>query len=104
MRVILIFLLSFALIFALVFIINSKKECGDLLRKLAKKPEQLEFIECSAAIGQMAFTADYRVPGEKAALVEEFLNKEYGMAKLEFNCCLWESENGREVKLRLEKE
>ena len=74
---------------------QSEKECGDLLKQFGTTPDQLEFVECSPAHApQVASIARYRVPGAQAGIVEDFLNKEYGMNSLQFVCCGWEPKEG----------
>jgi hypothetical protein len=70
-------------------------ECGDLLSQFGTKPDALEFLDCTAVHApQVRFSARYRVPGNQAEMVEDFLHTEYGMNKLQFVCCGWEPKDG----------
>ena len=66
--------------------------CGDFLAMAGKKPDVLEFLGCErgrdAQISVLA--ARYRVRGADAALAEDVLRRESGMAPLVFVCCRWE--------------
>lgn len=73
---------------------SAQSPCGDLLEQYAKKPENLEFIECKKGTGQTKFEANYKVVGKHARNVEAFFSKNYGMGKLKFLCCGWEP-NGK---------
>lgn len=72
-----------------------KSECGDILERWLTKPNQLEFLDCTAVDApQVRFSARYRVAGNQADSVEDFLHKNYGMNKLQFLCCGWEPRDG----------
>ncbi len=75
--------------------ITSPIECGDLLSRYAKKPNQLSFLNCAAGEGQVVLAAQYSVSGKDSKAVERFLIKNYGMGKLKFVCCGWEPKNGK---------
>ncbi len=75
--------------------LRTVKECGDLLSQWAEKPNELEFLDCEPGEGQLIFKANYRVSGKQAHLVETFLRKKYGIGKLVFLCCGWDSKNGK---------
>ncbi len=66
--------------------------CGDFLNMAGKKPDVLEFLGCErdrdAQISVLA--ARYRVRGADAALAEDVLRRESGMAPLVFVRCRWE--------------
>jgi hypothetical protein len=71
---------------------NEVLACGDLLKKYAQKPKQLEFVKCERVENsQTIVRATYRVSGDKSKEVEDFLVKNYGMGKLKWVCCGWES-------------
>ena len=70
-------------------------ECGDLLEKYAKKLNKVEFIECKSGTGQTILEANYKVLGKDSKGIEEILITEFGIGKLKFACCGWESENGK---------
>lgn len=70
-------------------------ECGDLLSRYAEKPAKLNFLDCVSGEGQVILEAKYEVSGKDSKEVEDFLVKAYGLGKLKFVCCGWESENGR---------
>ncbi len=66
--------------------------CGDLLETYAKKPKELQFIECETLENsQTIVRATYHVKGNQSEDVENFLNEHYGMGKLEWVCCGWET-------------
>ena len=70
-------------------------ECGDLLKKYATKPNKVEFVECKTGTGQTILEADYKVLGKDSEEIERILIAEFGMGKLKFVCCGWESVNGK---------
>ncbi|MGF6907116.1 DUF4952 domain-containing protein [Fusobacterium sp. PH5-44] len=60
--------------------------CGDLLEIYAKKPDNLEFVECEIIDGaQTLVRATYRVSGKKSKEVEDFLVGNYNMKELEWS-------------------
>lgn len=70
-------------------------KCGDLLSRYAKKPAKLSFVNCVDGEGQVILSAKYTVSGKNSKEVEDFLVKAYGIGKLKFVCCGWESKNGK---------
>lgn len=82
--------------FILLFSCNSDRlKCGDLLERYAERTQQIDFIECSKGDGQTILEARYNVKGKDSKEIEEFLVQKYGIGKLEFTCCGWESSNGK---------
>lgn len=75
--------------------ISTPIECGDLLTRYAKKLAKLSFVDCASGKGQVILEAKYRVLGKDSKAVEAFLVENYGLGKLKFVCCGWESEKGR---------
>ncbi len=73
--------------------------CADFLQALARKPPNLEFIECKAGHEQQlrALVASYRVDGRHAAAIERYLVRHTGMSRLRFACCGWEP-NTRKIQ------
>ena len=72
---------------------------NDILPLLIKIPNQLEFVTCKPGSGQTILKAKYRVSGTNAYLIENLLNKKYGMSKLKFTCCSWESHPDGKLKI-----
>lgn len=70
-------------------------KCGDLLSRYAEKPAKLSFVNCVTGEGQVILEAQYSVSGKDSKEVEDFLVKAYGLGKLQFTCCGWESKNGK---------
>jgi hypothetical protein len=70
-------------------------KCGDLLSIYGEKPAKLSFVNCVSGEGQVILEAKYSVSGKDSKGVEDFLVKAYGLGKLKFTCCGWESENGK---------
>lgn len=66
--------------------------CGDFLAEAGMKPAALDFVECAPDYHAQlrVLRAHYRVSGENAAAVEDFLVRETGMRPLSFVCCFWE--------------
>ena len=78
-------------------IITSQIECGDFLRRFgtAPVPDSIEFIDCSQEPGGQALkSANYKVKGTGAGQVEEFLQREYSIGRLQFICCGWGPDGG----------
>jgi hypothetical protein len=66
--------------------------CGDFAAEWNKKPPQLAFTGCQLEPydRDAAPKARYNLAGKDALLVEQFLQREFGMAPLRFICCGWE--------------
>ncbi|MDC1324426.1 DUF4952 domain-containing protein [Flavobacteriaceae bacterium] len=83
------------------FILNKKRyttsdgalNCGDLLEMYAEKPTELEFIKCEKKTksAQVLCEASYKVAGKDAEKIENYLVDKYGMGKLYFTCCGWDT-------------
>jgi len=82
-------------LFILISCINKPIECGDLLQRYAGEIQNVEFISCEKGKGQTVFKASYSVLGTNAEEIEAILVKKYGIGKLKFTCCGWESSNGK---------
>tara|TARA_B110000091_G_C13557879_1_gene367242 strand:+ start:219 stop:659 length:441 start_codon:yes stop_codon:yes gene_type:complete len=82
-------------LFILISCTNKPIECGDLLQIYAKKIQNIEFIGCKKGKGQTVFQASYSVLGTNSEKVEAILVKKYGIGKLKFTCCGWDSSNGK---------
>ena len=83
------------------FILNKKRHttsegalnCGDLLEMYAEKPTELEFTKCEikSKSGQILCEASYKVAGKDVGKIENYLIEKYGMGKLYFACCGWDT-------------
>jgi len=82
-------------LFILNSYINKPIECGDLLHRYAGKIQNIEFIACKKGKDQTVFQASYSVLGTNSEEIEAILVKKYGIGKLKFTCCSWESSNGK---------
>lgn len=67
--------------------------CKDFLSELELKPAGLEFTRCEKVEEppSVLLRAYYFIPGEKAKAVEDFLHEKFGMERLRFVCCGWET-------------
>lgn len=66
--------------------------CGDILSLYAIKPNGLVFINCErVSNSQTIIEATYSVSGKASQQVEDFLVEHYGMGKLQWVCCGWET-------------
>ncbi|MCH2044220.1 MAG: DUF4952 domain-containing protein [Saprospiraceae bacterium] len=92
-------LFIFLNIIGLSLLVNNKQftDCQDLLTQYAERPDHLEIVSCDVHEdnAQIVNATTYKVSGEYAAEIEQFLVKKYGMGKLKFVCCGWEPENGQ---------
>jgi len=71
---------------------NHQYLCADLLETYAQKPDNLVFIGCKVEPkAQVLAEAIYEVSGENSVAVENFLVQTYGMGKLVWLCCGYES-------------
>ncbi|WKB81795.1 DUF4952 domain-containing protein [Cellulophaga lytica] len=71
---------------------NTQILCKDILSTYAKKPNDLEFIKCERLENsQTIIKATYRISGNKSKEIEDFLIENYGMGKLKWVCCGWET-------------
>ncbi|TAD78409.1 MAG: DUF4952 domain-containing protein [Oscillatoriales cyanobacterium] len=66
--------------------------CGDFAAVWNKKPKQLAFAGCQLEPSEPDAVpkARYRLEGNDAIVIEQFLQREFGMAPLRFICCGWE--------------
>lgn len=66
--------------------------CGDFAAEWNKKPTQLAFSGCQfeSSDRDAVPKARYSLAGKDAIVVEQFLQREFGMAPLRFICCGWE--------------
>ncbi len=71
-----------------------EKNCIDILAQIKTLPKELELIECDFSKTQRPISVKYKVSGSEARIVEQFLQKEFHMAKLVFLCCGWEPQGG----------
>jgi hypothetical protein len=94
---IMVMLFSFLL---LVPTTNEPTECEDLWKKYGTVPKGVVFENCQKETGQTIKRATYKVAGEEAEEVEAFLIEKYGIGKLHFVCCGWESKNGQNGTIR----
>ena len=66
--------------------------CGDILEEYAQKPKQLEFVKCETPENsQTIVRATYRISGNQSEEIEAFLVEKYGMGKLRWVCCGYET-------------
>ena len=72
--------------------LSTSNNYGDLLAKYGEKPKYLEWIGTEKGKGQNIAIAKYRILGKYSRQVESFLIQKYGMGKLKFVCCGWESQ------------
>jgi hypothetical protein len=77
---------------------SSPPQCADFLRQAGFRHVALKYTGCSPGRSAQirVLRATYEVSGRNAATVEAVLIKRYGMAKLKFNCCLWEPKGGKQ--------
>jgi len=74
------------------YVNNINSLCCDLLERYAEKPDKLEFQKCEVCdSSQVVVRAEYVTSGQDSFEVEKFLRKKYGMGKLRWICCGWES-------------
>jgi len=68
-------------------------ECKDFLQQLTQKPTELKYQSCKKVEEAPAvlLKATYEVSGKKAKEIENFLHKEFGLKRLRFACCGWET-------------
>lgn len=71
---------------------NLEPSCEDLMAKLIDKPKELQFLECQKDRSAQleVLVALYKVPGQDATKIEDFLQRKFNMAPLRFICCGWE--------------
>lgn len=74
---------------------NKSIGCEDLLHRYDEKIQKIEFIACEKGEGQTVLKAKYKVLGIHSEEIENILIKKYGIGKLKFTCCGWESTNGK---------
>ncbi len=71
---------------------NAQIKCDDLLSIYAQKPKELKFVKCEMIKDtRIIMRATYKVLGKKSKEVEDFLVKTYGMGRLKWACCGWDS-------------
>ena len=83
---------------------NNNVSCGDLLSLYDQAaPYSLQFVDCERGTGQTIVKASYKVSGQNATAIENYLVQKYGMGPLHFVCCGWESRGGKEGQISSEK-
>lgn len=72
---------------------RAEAACADFLQQMHKKPKELIYVGCKQLrrIQGEPLEASYRVKGSAAADVEQVLIRNFGVKKLQRNCCLWET-------------
>ena len=84
--------------------------CEDFLQELKPKPTELKYQSCKKVEETPAvlLKATYEVSGKKAKEIENFLHKEFGLNRLRFVCCSWEtspityeSDNGETYSIQM---
>lgn len=72
---------------------KAEPHCEDFLAKLSDKPEFVELLECTQDIDLQGkpFVARYRVKGTDALKAEQYMNQAFGLPKLQYICCGWDS-------------
>ncbi len=87
-------LLGSALLVAAIlpFVFAKNTSCVDFLDELNLKTEELTFLECKQVEHAPAvlLEARYSVLGSDAAVVEDFLQRKFGLEELRFVCCGFE--------------
>jgi len=68
-------------------------ECADFLQQLTQKPTELKYQSCKKVTETPAvlLKAIYVVSSKNAKDIENFLHKEFGLIRLRFACCGWET-------------
>ena len=84
------------LLSSLVLLLCSCREtadCIDFLSAWQVKPKELKFLSCKKVEKTPAIVleASYSIQGHHAKSVEDLLHKKFGMEKLRFVCCGWET-------------
>jgi len=91
--------MRYCFVLLVLFLLNACADtpvpCQDLLERYGEKIDEIKFVSCKPGSNQTLLTAKYKVAGEDADRVEQFLIDTYGIGKLKFNCCGWESTNGQ---------
>ncbi|UVL60975.1 DUF4952 domain-containing protein [Pseudomonas sp. B21-032] len=73
--------------------LQAAPKCEDFLGTLGAYPKGIQYQGCHQDIeGQTApLIATYKVRGAEAAVAEAHLQQTYGMGRLQFFCCMWDS-------------
>ncbi|CAI8772275.1 MULTISPECIES: DUF4952 domain-containing protein [Pseudomonas] len=67
--------------------------CENFLSASGAYPKGIEYLGCHQEVeAQTApLIATYKVKGSEAAVAEAYLQRTYGMGRLQFFCCMWDS-------------
>ena len=67
--------------------------CKDFLKELGHKPAYVKYKSCKKESPnyQLHYTATYTLESKYAKQAEDFLVKNFKMARLKFRCCGWEA-------------
>jgi len=86
-------LILLILSFGLLFSLSESSECTDFLQELKLKPAELTYQSCKKVERAPAVVLEstYIVSGEKAKTIETFLHEKFGLERLRFACCGWET-------------
>ena len=84
------------IIFLLAFSFNASADtpnCINFLQELNLKPKELTFQSCKKVerVPAVLLESTYSVSGDKAKTIEDFLHKKFGLKRLRFACCGWET-------------
>ena len=74
--------------------------CIDYLQELNLKPTNLKYQNCKKVEEPPAvlLKASYIVSGKQAKTIEDFLHKEFGLKRLRFACCGWETSQATYIR------
>jgi hypothetical protein len=88
-------------------------DCGDFLASIGKMPPHSSFASCQAYPDRQGkpFEATYALSGRDALKVEAYMARHFGLKRMKFYCCYWDSratrfqdKNGREFYIQMTSE
>ncbi|MCP3751719.1 DUF4952 domain-containing protein [Pseudomonas sp. SBB6] len=73
--------------------LQAAPQCENFLGALGTYPKGIEYLGChqEPELQTAPLIATYRVKGVEAAVAERYLQQTYGMPRLLFMCCMWDS-------------
>ncbi|MEN5199665.1 DUF4952 domain-containing protein [Pseudomonas wadenswilerensis] len=73
--------------------LQAAPQCADFLGALGAYPKGIEYLGCrqEPELQTAPLIATYRVKGAEAGAAEGYLHHAFGMPRLLFICCMWDS-------------
>ncbi|MDD1015517.1 DUF4952 domain-containing protein [Pseudomonas rubra] len=80
-------------LFLLCGAVQAAPQCEDFLNTLGAYPKAIKYQGCHQEVELQTapLIATYKIKGTKATVAEGYLQQTFGMPRLRFLCCMWDS-------------